>query len=327
MKWLNRIFFAVGLACLVGTVAAVGPGTIADAAVHLGAWFWPLAAVNLLWYAADARGWARVLGPSGRSPGMAGRLIWATVAGEAVNNATPLMNLGGEPVKGLLLRGRVPADTVVASLVVDNTIRYLATFVFLAIGLGLSLGMLDLEPRVRGGLAVAFAAIAVLVGLAFGLQARGLLGRALDLGRRLGIRPGAIERHRPAADRIDAAIGGFYRGRRVDFAASMAWHLASRSIATVDAAVLLTLMGCPVGILQALLIQTVSVLLNLVFAFIPLQIGAAEGGHLVLFQALGMDPATGVAFSLVRRVRGLLWIGVGLLVGMAMSRGRAADAA
>jgi hypothetical protein len=326
MKWLNRIFFAVGLACLVGTVAAVGPGTIADAALHLGAWFWPLAAVNLLWYAADARGWARVLGPAGRSPGMAGRLVRATVAGEAVNNATPLMNLGGEPVKGLLLRGRVPADTVVASLVVDNTIRTLATAVFLAVGLGLSLCVLNLEPRLVGGLVAAFAAIAVLVGLAFALQARGVLGRGLDLGRRLGIRPGTIEHHRPAADRIDAAIGGFYRGRRRDFAASLAWHLASRLIATA-AAVLLTLMGCPVGILQALLIQTVSVLLNLAFAFIPLQIGAAEGGHFVLFQALGMDPAMGVAFSLVRRVRGLLWIGVGLLIGMAMSRGRAADAA
>ena len=327
MKRLNGFFFVIGLVCLVGTVAAVGPGTIVDGALRLGAWFWPLAIVNLLWYTADALGWGRVLGPQGRKPGRTARLIWAQVAGEAINNATPMMNLGGEPMKGLLLRGHAPDDTIVASLVVDNTLKVLAAILFLAAGLAPALIVLDLEPPVQVALVAALAVLAALIGLAGLAQATGFLGRCLDLGRRLGIPPRTLQRHRPAADRIDAAIGRFYRERRVDFAASMAWHVAARLIATLDAAVLLTLMGSPVGVLQALCIQTVSVLMNLAFAFIPMQIGAAEGGHFVLFQALGMDPATGVTFSLVRRVRGLLWIGVGLLVVLVMSRRRATDAA
>jgi len=327
MKRLNGVFFVIGLAFLIGTVAAVGPGTIVDGALRLGAWFWPLAIANLLWYTADALGWARVLGPQGRAPGRTARLVWAQIAGEAINNATPMMNLGGEPMKGLLMRGHAPDDAIVTSLVVDNTLKVLAAIVFLAAGLVPTLVALDLERPVQLALVAAFAVLAALIGLAGLAQAQGLLGRCLDLGRRVGISPRTLERHRPAADRIDAAIGRFYRERRVDFAASMAWHVAARLIATLDAAVLLTLMGSPVGVMQALCIQTVSVLLNLAFAFIPMQIGAAEGGHFVLFQALGMDSATGVTFSLVRRVRAILWIGVGLLVVLVMSRRRTGDAA
>ncbi len=327
MKRLNLAFFVVGLACLVLTLVKVGLSALVDGAIQLGGWFWPVAAINLVWYAADAMGWGRVLGRAARFPGRTHRLVWAQVAGEAINNATPLMNLGGEPMKGLLLQGRVAGDTIVSSLVVDNTLKYVATLVFLAVGLGLSLLVLDLAWQVQVGLVVAFAAIAVLVGLAIVAQKSGILEWGLKAARRLGLPQTAVDKRMPAAQRIDAEIGRFWGSRRRDFGGALGWHLASRLIATADAAVLLYLLGCPVGALQALFIQTISVLLNLVFAFIPLQIGAAEGGHYFLFQAIGMDPATGVVFSLVRRVRGLLWIGVGLLVVLVLSRRRTADAA
>lgn len=326
MKRLNLLFFLVGVAFLAVTLWGVGLDALVQGAFRLGGWFWPMVAMNLLWYAADARGWASVLGPQGRFPGRLRRLVLAQVAGEAINNATPLLNLGGEPMKALLVHGRVPGDALVSSLVVDNTIKYIATVGFIAAGLGLSLAVLDLSWQVQTGLVAAFATIAILVGLAVAAQASGLLGRSLALARRLGMRQATLDRYRPAADRIDAAIAQFYGARRRDFASSLAWHLASRFVATVDAALLLHLLGYPVGALEALFIQTISVLLNLVFAFIPLQIGAAEGGHYVLFQLLGMEPALGVVFSLVRRVRGLVWIAVGLLVVLVLSRRRTADA-
>ena len=50
----------------------------------------------------DAHGWLAAFG--GRKPGVGfGRLLSIRVAGEAVNQATPLLSLGGEPVKAMLL--------------------------------------------------------------------------------------------------------------------------------------------------------------------------------------------------------------------------------
>ena len=327
MKLLHLAFFVVGLAFLFLTIANVGCNTIIDGALQLGLWFWPMAAVNILWYAADALGWAGVLGRDNHFPGRTLRLVQAQVAGESINNATPLLNLGGEPVKGLLLKGLLNRKTIVSSLVVDNTIRYIATILFIAFGLALSLATLDLTWHVQLALVCLVVALGALIGLAVAAQKGGIFGTALAICGRLGFFRKTIDRHLPAAQGIDDEIVTFYNSRRRDFAISLAWHLASRLIATVDALLLLYLLGYPVGVLHALFIQTVSVLLNLVFSFIPLQVGAAEGGHYILFQMLGMDPAVGVVFSLVRRVRGLLWIAGGLLIVLIMSRRRLADAA
>lgn len=320
MRRWNLLFFGVGLAFLGLTLWKVGLREVIEGAVQLGWWFWPVTAVNLLWYAADAMGWGAVLGREARFPGRAGRLVLAQVAGEALNNATPLMNLGGEPVKGLMFRDRLPADQVVSSLVVDNTLKYVATIVFLGIGLGISLFVLPLERPVQAGLVAAFGVVALAIALAVAAQASGLLQKGLSLGGRLGLSRRFVERHMPAARRIDQTIREFYASRRGAFAMSLGWHLASRAIATIDAWWILWLMGAPVNLLTALFIQTISVLLNLVFAFIPLQIGAAEGGHYLLFQVLSLDPATGVVFSLIRRVRGLLWIALGLLIVLVTGR-------
>jgi len=320
MRRWNLLFFGIGFLFLGVTLWKVGIREVLDGAVQLGWWFWPVTAVNLLWYAADAMGWGAVLGRDARFPGRTGRLVLAQVAGEALNNATPLMNLGGEPVKGLMFRDRLPADRVVSSLVVDNTLKYVATILFLGLGLGLSLWTLPLDRPVQYGLVGAFGLVTLVIALAVVAQSSGLLQKALVLGGRLGLSGRFVERHLPAARRIDTAIREFYGSRRGDFAVSLAWHLASRAIATIDAWWILALMGAPVDLLTALFIQTISVLLNLVFAFIPLQIGAAEGGHYLLFQVLSLDPATGVVFSLIRRVRGLFWIALGLLIVLVTGR-------
>src|SRR2546428_10969274 len=47
---------------------------------------------------------------------------------------------------------------------------------------------------------------------------------------------------------------------------------------------------------------------------IPASLGALEGGYVVTFAALGLGSTTAVSFSLVRRVREAVWVGLGLLV-------------
>jgi uncharacterized membrane protein YbhN (UPF0104 family) len=47
---------------------------------------------------------------------------------------------------------------------------------------------------------------------------------------------------------------------------------------------------------------------------LPAGIGVLEGGHVAMFSALGLGAATGLSFSLVRRIREATWIGIGLLL-------------
>jgi hypothetical protein len=46
--------------------------------------------------------------------------------------------------------------------------------------------------------------------------------------------------------------------------------------------------------------------------FIPGSLGAQEGGNLVLLLAFGYTDVMGMAFALLRRLRELVWIAIGL---------------
>jgi len=54
---------------------------------------------------------------------------------------------------------------------------------------------------------------------------------------------------------------------------------------------------------------------------IPASLGVLEGGYVVTFAALGLGSTTAVSFSLVRRIREAVWVGLGL-VAFAATRSR-----
>ena len=55
------------------------------------------------------------------------------------------------------------------------------------------------------------------------------------------------------------------------------------------------------------------------FAFVPGQVGAAEGTYALLAAGLGLPVAAGLTLSLVRRIRGLIVALIGLAAGALLS--------
>ena len=53
--------------------------------------------------------------------------------------------------------------------------------------------------------------------------------------------------------------------------------------------------------------------------FIPLNIGALEGGVLLIFTAMGMPSDLGLTVAFVRRIKELVWVGVGLAMGWGLA--------
>ena len=69
-------------------------------------------------------------------------------------------------------------------------------------------------------------------------------------------------------------------------------------------------------VLLAVLMQTVSQIINWAAAFIPGKLGVLEAGNIGLFKLAGLDPTAAFAVVLARRVRTILGIGIGLLLGL-----------
>lgn len=53
--------------------------------------------------------------------------------------------------------------------------------------------------------------------------------------------------------------------------------------------------------------------------YIPMSLGAQEGGLVIIFMALGLPGDMGLAISFMRRIRDLIWVSGGLLMGWGLA--------
>src|SRR5262245_30122818 len=103
---------------------------------------------------------------------------------------------------------------------------------------------------------------------------------------------------RPLRPRVVAVPGCFLGG----------WAVA------VEIYVILAWVGAPVGWQTALALETGSVLIDGILFFVPAKMGTQEGGKVLLFAMMGLDPARGLTVGVVRRIRELTYAGLGLAV-------------
>jgi len=75
----------------------------------------------------------------------------------------------------------------------------------------------------------------------------------------------------------------------------------------------LSFLGTPVSLVTATVIEAFGTGIRFATFMIPGSLGALEGGYAATFAALGLGGTMGVSFSLVRRIREIVWIGVGLV--------------
>ncbi len=306
------------MALLAILVADNDPAAIAASIAQLS---WRLAIVvvfpAVLVQVADAVGW-RYAFHDGALP--VPRLVAVRIAGEAFNMATPTATLGGEAVKSWLLRDRVPLTDSVPSLILAKTTITVAQGLLLLLGVVLARATLAADTPLLIAMQVLVVVEAVALGAFAVAQTRGLLGRGGRLLSRLGL--DAIVGGETLS-RVDQALIDFYRERRGRLALSTAWHFAGWLLGALETWLMLRFLGVEVSLLTATVIEAFAMGIRVATFLIPGNIGVLEGGYAAIFGALGLGPTAGVTFSLVRRLREITWIAIGLLVFAVLRPARA----
>lgn len=314
-RWKSaaQIALAVaGAALLVWILARVGWPAIRANLAAIGLWFPALVLLYLLPQAAFALGWSETIDP--RPPAtFLPRLFAVYLAGDTVNYLVPA-NVAGEPLKAHLLRDAIDLPRGVASLTVHKHADMLAQFLFVAGGLSVALSLYDL-PR-----AVAWGAVGgvALLGAFFGVLTWALWkGTFSPILRRLGgFSPlkGRLAPYYGAAQRLDQRIRDFYARHPGRFAAAVAWSILGWCGGLVETWIVLRLLGGQAGFATAFAVETLAMVLNAAFIWMPGRVGTAEGVRVGVFLLLGLPAASGAAYSLVRRAREILWAVPGALV-------------
>ncbi len=324
IRWL---LLAVGLVVLGGLLWHIGLFQVWETMEHVGFVAFCIVLTPLLVvYLLDTYGWFLTLGQWARRVGFV-RLFMVRMAGEAINVTTPTAMLGGEPVKAYLLtRYEVPMVEGLASVVTAKTIMVIAQILFMLLGLGVTLWL------VGAGEYNVLLAVVSLGLLGFGvflfliLQRYGIGMGLLTVADTCRIRSRRLEAARPQLLELDQTIRTFYRQRRRTFLLSLGVHFVAWLTELFEVYAILYFLGAEVGWLSSLSIAAIAVLIKGSVSFVPGGLGAQEGGYLFLLVALGYGELTGITFALIRRIRELLWILIGL-VFLAVLRDKAPLAA
>ena len=307
MKPLRAVLLVGGLLVLAVLVARVGMQSVMSVLNRLTWWQLLLVCIPYgLIMAVDTLGWRYAF--IAKSPPYL-RMLAARTAGEAVNIVTALGSVGGEAVKVWLLRPAVSYDESVPSVVIAKTTSTIAQALLLLLGLVLALTTLAVAGDVIWAMLGLLGVELLLVGGFVFTQLAGLVRRA---GRLLAW-SGLIE-DASAAEELDARLRRYYRENWRRFLLSVSFHFCGWLLGALEALVMLYVLDIRVPLATATVIEALGSGVRFATFLVPGSLGVLEGANTGVFGALGLGAGAGLAFSLVRRARQGVWIGIGLVV-------------
>jgi putative ABC transport system permease protein len=314
--WLQTLAFLLGLALLIYVIRRVGIQPLFDALLRVGFGFFIVLGLSGL------RHVFRTIAMRAAVPAEHRQITFrnafaARLGGEAISFLTFTGPLLGEATKVALLRKRVPLTYGVPALVVDNLIYNLSVVFFILSGACVMLFNYALPWPVYTVLIIiaSMAALGILTA-AFAAKRRVmLLTWAIDRLGELRLSPKVILKKRHHIFHLESKVYDFYKHHPGAFLGMVVCDLLSHATSVVEVYVALKLLGFDPNVSQAYIIESLTKVINFVFAFVPGTIGVYEGGTEVILQkGLGFTPAAGLALALVRKAAIVTWTSIGLLV-------------
>ncbi len=312
LRHAERILLVAGTGLFIFLIYQLGPDTVAANLRTVGWGILVVVAQEIIAYLANTLGW-RTAFPPPRPAIPLRRMLPARIAGDAVNYVTPTASLGGEFVRTRLLRDEASTTSLVASVAVAKLTQTVGQIAFVILGLALVIHETPLPPLVRSGILIGLTIFSVLIAGLVLLQRRGMFAPLLRLAHRLGLparTPDTLRR----LEHLDREIARFHGAAMAPFLSSSAIFFLGWCAGVIEIYLILWLLDVPVTWHRALTIEVLSVAIDGTLFFVPLKAGTQEGGKVLIFTILGLDPAKGLALGIVRRIRELSWALIGLVI-------------
>ncbi len=230
------------------------------------------------------------------------RLTSYRVAAFSVSYFTPGSQFGGEPLQVLLLHRRedVPLPQAIATVGLDKLFELVGNFGFLLLGAWALAESGLTNPSARWGLLAGASALALAAAGYIVMVCRGA-NPLRWMTERLKGRLASLLHHGAQAESAAATL---CRARPGVGAQSILLALPTWLALVGEYALMTRGLGMHLTLVQILVVMTAARLAFLL-PMLPGGLGALEGGLMFAAQALGYDPALGLALALVIRLRDL----------------------
>ncbi len=259
------------------------------------------------------------------------KLFKITVTGYALNYATPVGGLGGEPYRIMELSRYVDKQHATSSVILYAMMHFFAHFWFWFISIFIYLGLAMIgDLPITPAIGVTLGIIVVFCLTAFYIISRGyrngLVKYVLGIVSKLpGLKKWTLRfwaSHSESIQNIDQQIAALYGQDTRAFYNSLVLEYFSRVVQSSEVMFMLLLFGIDCGggldgltltFLHSILIVSFTTLFANLIGFLPMQLGVQEGGFVLSIAALGLSAALGIFVSIICRVREIIWILIGML--------------
>lgn len=323
LKLVQIIALALGLVLFVYLIRSVGYGEIFRSIKMVGFGYLVLLALSFFRQVLRSYAWRHCIEEDHRNIGIF-KLFNIRMAGDAVKMLSFTGPFLGETSKAILIRRELPMVHGMSSLIIENLSFMLAGNFVIVSGLFLFIVSFTMGASVKlMGVIIAAAMIAsiLIVKFAISRQVNVVTAAVSSIARRTN--NNWLKAREAGIAETETKVHEFYNRRGSVFFLVLFLEISSHFVNVFEIYLILYFIGTDVTAVIAYITEAVAKVMNVLFFFVPGQIGVGEGGNAFLLQILGLGAAAGITLSLVEKIRMLISTGYGLLVLTVAFRRRA----
>ena len=304
-----------GLALFGFLVYRTGVGTIVSNIELFGAYFLLLLLISGLRQVLRTFAWRYCIEPEHRQVSL-WELFKLRLVGDAITDLTFAGPVLGETAKTYAMGEHMPLTFSLSSIFIENLLYSLAVIVFIISGAFVLLGQIALPHQIRVATVAGIMALLapVLVALWLISRRRLIISGILHWLEQRNWLPQRIARKEARLKLFESNVYEFYGKNRGAFWVIMLLEVLANLGGVIEAYIILGVTFGVYGWPYAYLVEWMNRVVNTAFAFVPLRVGIDEGSTALTVKSLGYASAAAVSLAIIRKVRTLFWIGVGLLL-------------
>ena len=309
--FLAYLVVHVGADKLVGNAKAIGWGILlvlglAGISHVIKTWAWRLTAPGEL----NKVSFARTLG--------------LRLASESLGQFGVAGQMLGDGTRASLLGSEVQTSSAISSVVLDRGLFMLSGLIVMIVGL-FTLMFVPTAPRgLRICACVTAIVLLALLFLAVRAFQRGwpvLSGTARIVGRVPWLKAW-LQSKESVILSAEQQMLKFHSRAPGAFWMSVALNFLAHGLAIAEIYLILFLMGSKGTVVGALMLESLTKLINAIGGLIPGTVGAYEGGNVAIVKLVGLGASEGLTLGLCRRFRGIFWAIVGGICLLYFSRSK-----
>ncbi|MBI3547427.1 MAG: flippase-like domain-containing protein [Elusimicrobia bacterium] len=309
----QKAIIGIATVCLAYLLWRIDPREIWGYVTAVG---WGLALIlaqEVVPHTLNALGWRYSFRPAQAGAYSLLELFRLRIAGDGVNYLTPSATIAGEFMRAASLDPRESAEVRYASVAVAKVSQAIAQLVFMVGGVGfvIATGRSVTAGPYRTALNVVFW---LLLSALVAFFAASAVAWRLIKDRRIHAPSNRLERWLAGFGDIPRQSLGFLADHPVRFGFSAVLFAGGYAWSSIEGYMICYFLGVPISMTTAVVIEVLSNVIDSLMFMVPMKVGTQEGGKTAIFLGLGLKPAAGFAFGVIRHIREMAWAAFGLVL-------------